>query len=135
MHHALGRIIALARPHLEAMVPRLDEIADQPFSLAETPVAEKHLYVDGSGIPYGGRNDRITELFVDRFFSQQKCPVGMAQMDGRKELPFPGIQARLVFPLQLRFHSTKDNHTRTGGKDGSSAPPPAHSFRSFSMYD
>jgi hypothetical protein len=50
---ALERIISLAGPHLEAMVPRLDEIADQPFSQAEAPVAEKHLYMTMGGSASG----------------------------------------------------------------------------------
>jgi hypothetical protein len=50
---ALDNIISIAVPHLEAMIPRLDEIADRPFIPAGPPAAEKHLYMSMGGSASG----------------------------------------------------------------------------------
>ncbi len=51
---ALENIVAIAGPHLEAMVPRLGrDHEDQPFMLAEPPATEKHLYMTMGGSASG----------------------------------------------------------------------------------
>lgn len=168
---ALEKIVAIAGLHLEAMLPRVDEVTDQQFVRDEPPVGMKHmymtmggsasgksglkkiadaecnggrslvvaslddarsecerywlypatnnhnddyksaeqfgnsvrdlitlralegghnLYIDGSGIPYEGRNDKITKLFKDKGYHVSvlaaQAPLFVYDPQRRKEL-------------------------------------------------